>query len=50
MPSLQRCTLSKALNAGWDEELLTIELAEPKLEGFDLSLTGFGEVARRAAR
>jgi ParB-like chromosome segregation protein Spo0J len=39
-----------ALNAGWDEELLTIELAELKLEGFDLSLTGFGEVARRAAR
>ena len=33
-----------ALNAGWDEELLTIELAELKLEGFDLSLTGFGEV------
>jgi len=26
------------------EELLTIELAELKLEGFDLSLTGFGEV------
>jgi hypothetical protein len=34
----------------WDEELLTIELAELKLEGFDLSPTGFGEVARRAAR
>jgi hypothetical protein len=33
-----------ALNAGWDEELLTIELTELKLEGFDLSLTGFGEV------
>ena len=33
-----------ALNAGWDEELLTIELGELKLEGFDLSLTGFGEV------
>ena len=33
-----------ALNAGWDEELLTIELGELKLEGFDLALTGFGEV------
>ena len=33
-----------ALNAGWDEALLTIELGELKLDGFDLSLTGFGEL------
>ena len=33
-----------ALNAGWDEELLKIELGELQLEGFDLSLTGFGDV------
>lgn len=30
-----------AENAGWDEELLRIELAELKLGDFDLSLTGF---------
>jgi hypothetical protein len=33
-----------ALNAGWDDELLRLELGELKLDGFDLSLTGFGEV------
>jgi ParB-like chromosome segregation protein Spo0J len=33
-----------ALNAGWDRELLGIELGELKLGGFDLSLTGFGEL------
>ena len=33
-----------ALNAGWDDELLKLELGELKFEGFDLSLTGFGEV------
>lgn len=27
--------------AGWDEELLTIELQEPNAADFDLSLTGF---------
>jgi DNA modification methylase len=31
-----------ALNAGWDDGLLAIELGELKLEGFDLALTGFG--------
>jgi len=31
-----------ALNAGWDEELLTLEFAELKDLGFDLELTGFG--------
>jgi hypothetical protein len=31
-----------ALNAGWDPELLRLELGELKLGGFDLSLTGFG--------
>jgi DNA modification methylase len=31
-----------ALNAGWDTELLTLELGELEALGFDLSLTGFG--------
>ncbi|MHB8914940.1 MAG: site-specific DNA-methyltransferase [Thiobacillus sp.] len=30
-----------ALNAGWDEEVLALELEELKLDGFDLELTGF---------
>ena len=30
-----------ALNAGWDDELLGLELGELDLEGFDLQLTGF---------
>lgn len=30
-----------ALNAGWDDELLKLELGELDLEGFDLELTGF---------
>ena len=30
-----------ALNAGWDEELLRVELAELKTEDFDLDLCGF---------
>jgi DNA modification methylase len=33
-----------ALNAGWDAELLPVELGELKGIGFDLSLTGFGEL------
>ena len=32
-----------ALDAGWDEELLALELGELKELGFDLPLTGFGE-------
>ena len=32
-----------ALNAGWDEDLLRLELGELANEGFDLSLTGFSE-------
>lgn len=32
-----------ALNAGWDNELLGLELGELKEEGFDISLTGFTE-------
>tara|TARA_R110000822_G_scaffold203133_1_gene340051 strand:- start:1121 stop:2383 length:1263 start_codon:yes stop_codon:yes gene_type:complete len=32
-----------ALNAGWDIELLKVELEELKLNDFDLSLTGFDE-------
>lgn len=30
-----------ALNAGWDEELLALEIGELKAAGFDLELTGF---------
>jgi ParB-like chromosome segregation protein Spo0J len=33
-----------ALNAGWDEDLLKLELADLKVAGFDLGLTGFGEL------
>jgi FkbM family methyltransferase len=33
-----------ALNAGWDTDLLVAELGELKAEGFDLALTGFGEL------
>jgi DNA modification methylase len=40
-----------ALNAGWDEELLRIELATLNDEGFDVNLIGFedGELARLLA-
>jgi len=33
-----------ALNAGWDAELLPVELGDLKTMGFDLGLTGFGEL------
>lgn len=33
-----------ALNAGWDEELLRLELGDLKGLGVDLGLTGFGEL------
>ena len=33
-----------ALNAGWDMDMLGTEFADLKLEGFDLSLTGFGDL------
>jgi DNA modification methylase len=32
-----------ALNAGWDLSMLKVELEELQIEGFDLSLTGFGD-------
>lgn len=32
-----------ALNAGWDKELLALELGDLESLGFDLALTGFGE-------
>jgi DNA modification methylase len=36
-----------ALSAGWDDDMLRIELGELQAEGFDLALTGFepGEIA-----
>jgi hypothetical protein len=36
-----------AMNAGWDEQMLALELGEIKDLGFDLDLTGFeaGEIA-----
>ena len=33
-----------ALNSGWDDELLRLEIADLKLDGFDLDLTGFNEL------
>ena len=33
-----------ALNAGWDDEMLAVEFAELGEMGFDLGLTGFGEM------
>ena len=33
----------KALDAGWDEELLSVEMQELQELGFDLSMTGFDE-------
>ena len=33
-----------AENAGWDPEMLRLELGDLKLAGFDLTLTGFGEL------
>lgn len=33
-----------ALNAGWDDEMLRVEFAELGEMGFDLGLTGFGEM------
>jgi DNA modification methylase len=39
-----------ALNAGWDAELLNLELEELELEGVDLNLVGFGEEERNALR
>lgn len=32
-----------ALNAGWDEEMLAVELGDLKVEGFDLGLIGFSD-------
>ena len=33
-----------AMNAGWDDEMLALELEELGMEGFDVALTGFDEV------
>jgi site-specific DNA-methyltransferase (adenine-specific) len=32
-----------ALNAGWDDEMLAVELSDLKLDGFDLDLLGFDD-------
>ena len=32
-----------AMNAGWDEDLLALELTDLQEAGFDLGLTGFGD-------
>ena len=37
-----------ALNAGWDEELLSAELGELEREGFDVELTGFSDAELEA--
>ena len=36
------------LNAGWDQELLGLEIGELEVLGFDLDLTGFSETERLA--
>lgn len=36
-----------ALNAGWDEDLLRLDLAEIHDDGFDLALTGFSDAELR---
>ena len=33
-----------ALNAGWDAEMLRLEMGELKELGFDLALTGFDDI------
>lgn len=37
-----------AMNAGWDEEMLSLELKELEMEGFDVALTGFDETEVKA--
>jgi ParB-like chromosome segregation protein Spo0J len=37
-----------SLNAGWDEELLSLELGELEVLAFDLDLMGFSEAERTA--
>ena len=37
-----------ALNAGWDEALLCVEMADLRGMAFDLSLVGFGEAEQAA--
>jgi hypothetical protein len=39
-----------ALNAGWDPELLRLELGELELDGFDLALTGFSDIELKELR
>jgi ParB-like chromosome segregation protein Spo0J len=36
-----------ALDAGWDNDLLRLEMGDLKLDGFNLDLTGFGDLERR---
>src|SRR5437868_1959697 len=42
--SVRHILLKLAENAGWDPEMLRLDLGDLKFAGFDLSLTGFGEL------
>ena len=42
--SARHILLKLAENAGWDPEMLRLDLGDLKFAGFDLSLTGFGEL------
>jgi len=44
LPSARPCNQLAITGSGWDPELLRLELGELKLGGFDLSLTGFGDL------
>src|SRR5258705_14011006 len=44
LPSARPCNQLAITGSGWDPELLRLELGELKLSGFDLSLTGFGDL------
>ena len=57
IPTIERAYLSEtqrqayiiadnklAENAGWDPEMLRLELGDLKLAGFDLTLSGFGDI------
>jgi hypothetical protein len=43
-PDRRPCNQLAITGSGWDPELLRLELGELNLAGFDLSLTGFGDL------